>query len=121
MHDEEQEEQEVVVEKGTRDTMSLDAHDLPPDLEELEPVSSCSSRLFFHVPIPIYASRQLSPSTPRSFPSASTGFPAQQAEGSAVHVEVEEVQQEVKQEVEEDVKVEEDMQQHITIVLQRPR
>ena len=81
----------------------------------------CSSRLFFHVPIPIYASRQLSPSTPRSFPSASTGFPAQQAEGSAVHVEVEEVQQEVKQEVEEDVKVEEDMQQHITIVLQRPR
>ena len=82
MHEEEQEDQEAVVEKGTRDTMSLDAHDLPPDLEELEPLSSCSSRLYFHVPIPIYASRQLSPSTPRSFPSASTGFPAQQSEGS---------------------------------------
>ena len=41
--DEEQEEQEAVVEEGTRDSMSLDAHNLPPDLGELEPV--CSSSL----------------------------------------------------------------------------
>ena len=34
----EQEEQGAVVEDRTRDTMSLDAHDLPPDLEELETV-----------------------------------------------------------------------------------
>jgi hypothetical protein len=34
----EQDDQEAVVEERTRDTMSLDAHDLPPDLEELETV-----------------------------------------------------------------------------------
>ena len=51
----------------------------------------------------------------RPFPSASTGFlyqfPAQQAEGSEVHVEVEEVQKEV----------EEEMQQDITVVLCKGR
>jgi hypothetical protein len=123
MSEEEQEDQEAVVEGGTRDTMSLDTHDLPPDLEELEPVSSSSSRVFFHKPIPIYASRQPSHSTPRPFPSAFAGFPAQQAEGSEVQAEVEEVQQEVKQVVEEDVKqeVDEDMQQHIISVLCKGR
>ena len=102
-------------EEGTRDTMSVDAHDLPPDLEELEPVRSSSSRVFFHVPIPIYGSRQPSHSTPRPFPSASTAFPAQQAEGSEAHVEVEKVEEDVKQQVEED------MQQHITSVLCKGR
>jgi hypothetical protein len=38
MREEEHEDQETVVEEGTRDTMSFDAQDLPPDLEELEPV-----------------------------------------------------------------------------------
>jgi len=36
--EEEQEDLEAVVVVGNRDTMSLDAHDLPPDLEELETV-----------------------------------------------------------------------------------
>jgi hypothetical protein len=125
-----EEEPGAVVEEGTCDTMSFYAHDLPPDLEEVEPVSSSSSRVFFHMPIPISASRQPAHSTPQPFPSASTtpepfpsGFPAQQAEGSEVHVEVEEVQQEVKPEVEEDVKqeAEKDMQQQITSVLCKGR
>ena len=119
MREEEHQEQEVPVEDRTRDTISLDAHDLPPDLDELEPVSSSSA--VFHKPIPIYASRRPSHSTSRPFSSASTGFPAQQAEGSELQVEVGEVQQEVNQLVEEDVKrgVDEDMQQHITIIIQK--
>jgi hypothetical protein len=124
MREEEQEDQEAVVEEGIHDTMSFDTHALSPDLEELEPVSSSSSRVFFHKPIPIYASRQPSHSTPRPFPSASTGFPAQQAEGCEAQVKVEEeVQQEVRQVVEEDVKqeVDEDMQQHIISVLCKGR
>ncbi len=116
IREEQQEQQDAVDEEETRDTMSLDAHDL-------EPVSSSSSRVFFHVPIHIYGSRQPSHSTPRPFPSASTAFPAQQAEVSEAHVEVEKVEEDVKQEVEDDVKleVEEDMQQHITSVLCKGR
>jgi hypothetical protein len=62
--------QETVVEEGTRDTMSLDAHDLPPDLE-LEPVSCSSSRVFFHKPIPISA---LSSAITLDTPVISFGF-----------------------------------------------
>ena len=67
------------------------------------------------MPTPIYASRLQTHSTPQPFTSASTGFPAQQAEGSKVHVEVEDVEEDVKQEVEGD------MQQHITNVLCKGR
>ena len=69
----EQEEQGAVVDDRTRDTMSLDVHDLPPDLDELEPVSS--SLLVFHKRIPIYASRRPSHSTRRHFLRLPRDFP----------------------------------------------
>jgi hypothetical protein len=42
MREEEQVDQEAVVEEVTRNTMSFDSHDLPPDLEELDPVEKPS-------------------------------------------------------------------------------
>jgi hypothetical protein len=63
----------VVAKEGTRDTMSLDAHDLLPNLEELEAVSSPSS-IFPHA----YSHLCLSPAR-------------------GITVETEEVQQEVEE------------------------